>query len=215
MEKRKVIIVGAGGHAKVVMEAIDPDKYLIVGILDKDTSKLHEKINGVEIIGGDMEADQFYNQGVTCAVIAIGHIGNSTVRNDLFYRFKSIGYDMINVIHKTAIVSDNIELGQGNMVLAGAIINSGAVIMDNTIINTGVIVEHDAVIQNGVHLAPRTVIAGGTKIGENSFVGLGSVVIQGLKIGKNCIIGAGSTVIKDLSNNLLAVGSPARVIREV
>lgn len=213
-EKKKLILIGAGGHAKVIIDSIDKEEYEIVGLLDKDSSAIGESINGIKIIGTDADAQSFIQDRTVHAIIAIGNMGNFHIREELYKRISELGYKFTNVIHKTSIISKSVRLGTGNVIMPGCIINSGAVIKDNSIINTGAIIEHDVEIGDNVHIAPGVVISGGTKIGNNTLIGVGSTIIQGIKIGNNCIIGAGSTVIKDINDNSLAVGTPAKVIRE-
>lgn len=211
--KKKLILVGAGGHAKVVIDAVDRKEYEITGILDKDLSHIHEQINGVPIIGTDRDAERYFNEGICYACIAIGHMGDARIRNCLFSRFKAVGYRMINIIHPAAIISESSRLGEGNLVMPNCVINAEAQIGNNTIINTGAIVEHEAIIENDVHLAPGSIVAGMSIVGSGSFIGAGSVILQNLHIGTNVTIGAGSTVIHDMPNNVIAIGSPAREIR--
>lgn len=211
--KKKLILVGGGGHAKVVIDAVDQAKYEIVGILDKDNSHLHERINNIEIIGIDSQSEDFLALGIKYAFVAIGHIGNPKIRNMLFYQLQDKGFDFINIIHRNAILSDSVRIGKGNLIMAGSILNTESCIGNNNIINTGAILEHEVVVKNGVHIAPGTVIAGGSKINDNVFIGAGSTVIQGISIGKNSIIGAGSVVIHDIPENVVAVGNPIRIIK--
>lgn len=211
--KKKLILVGGGGHAKVVIDAVDQAKYEIVGILDKDNSHLHERINNIEIIGIDSQSEEFLSLGIKYAFVAIGHIGNPRIRNMLFSQLQDKGFEFINIVHRNAILSDSVRMGKGNLIMAGSILNAESCIGSNNIINTGAILEHEVVVKNGVHIAPGTVLAGGSKINDNVFIGAGSTVIQGVSIGKNSIIGAGSVVIHDIPENVVAVGNPVRIIK--
>lgn len=211
--KKKLILVGAGGHAKAVIDAVDRKEYEIIGILDKDLSHIHEQINGIPIIGADRDAEHYLSEGACHAFIAIGHMGDARIRNCLFSKFKALGYRMINVIHPAAVISESSRLGEGNLIMPNCVVNAEARIGNNTIINTGAIVEHEAIIENDVHLAPGSIVTGMSIVGSGSFIGAGSVVLQNLHIGTNVTIGAGSTVTCDISDNVVAVGSPAREIR--
>lgn len=213
--KKKLILIGGGGHAKVVIDAVDQSKYEIVGILEKDNCHLHEKINGIEIIGIDSQSKDFLSLGIKYAFIAIGHIGNSKIRNMIFSQMQDKGFEFINIVHCNAVLSDSVRMGKGNLIMAGSILNTEVYIGNNNIINTGVILEHEVVVKNGVHIAPGVVIAGRSKINDNVFIGAGSTVIQGISIGKNSIVGAGSVVIHDIPDNVIAVGNPARIIKQL
>lgn len=212
--KEKVVLIGGGGHCKVVIDAIKKqNKYDIVGITDK--KNMGSKILDVPVIGHDDILNQLLNKGVTNALITVGSVKNNIPRLNLYNELCKLGFDFVNVIHPKAIMGEEVVLGKGNVVLAGCIINSCAVIGNNCIINTGSIVEHDCVIGDHVHIAPGAKVAGGVKIGKASYIGLGANVIQGIKIGENCIIGAGAVVINDIPDNSLAVGIPAKVIKRI
>lgn len=213
--KEKVIIIGAGGHAKMVAECVDNKKYEIVGFLDKDTSLVGKLINGIPIIGADGDPSYWMNKGITGCIIGIGHVGKYVLRNKLFERYKNAGFHMINAIHPESIISPNAVIKEGAVVLPGAVINSNAYVGENSIINSKSVIEHDVVINNGVHIAPGSIVSGGAQIGENTLIGAGSIVIQMINIGKETIVGAGTVVIKDVPSNVLVVGNPVRVVREV
>lgn len=213
MEKKKLLIIGAGGHSKVVSDSVNRDEYQIVGILDKDDSLVGKFINDIPIIGTDKMAEKFFIDGICHAVIGIGHLGNYHLRNNIFNRLKDIGYYMVNIIHPSAIVSETAVLGEGNVILPNATINSDAMLLNNNIINTGAIVEHDVKIGNNVHMGPGTIICGMSQIADNTFVGAGSTIIQGIKIGRNVIVGAGSTVLSSIEDNSQVCGTPAKIVK--
>lgn len=212
--KRNVLLIGAGGHAKNVIECIDKEKYSIIGILDKDEDHIHESVNGIEIIGTDKNIQYYYDNGVDCAVIAIGHMGMPFVRDRIYRKLKEVGFDLINVQHPTGYISPSAELKDGIVIMPGVIVNAEARIGSNVILNTRSIIEHEVVVENNVHIAPGTVIAGAAIIGKNSFIGAGSTVIQGITIGRNVIIGAGSVIIRDVPDNTKVVGIPGRELKE-
>lgn len=214
MAKKKAIILGAGGHAKVVLECLDHEQFEVAGFLDKDNQRQGEKIQGLPILGDDADPDRWFSQGITCCIVGIGHMGKPWLRNKLYHTYLNAGYELVTAIHPTAQISPSVRIGSGTVILPGAILNADAVVGNNCIINTGTIIEHDAHIADGVHIAPGCVIAGAVHINENSFVGAGSNVINGICIDHDCIIGAGSVVITDLPGNSVSVGVPARVIKE-
>lgn len=215
MSIRKVVVLGAGGHARVVVECIDKQEYEIVGYLDKDNSCVGEIIEGIPIIGQDSSPNYWKAAGIEGCIIGIGHVGNYKIRNRLFDIYHAEGFSMINAIHKTSCISSSVIIGKGNAIMPGVVINSNAKIGNNAIINSGAIIEHDVVIGDGVHIAPGCTVCGATSIGNNTFIGAGSTIIQGLQIGANSIIGAGSVVITDIPDNVIAVGNPVRIIKRV
>ncbi|MCM1220810.1 MAG: acetyltransferase [Lachnospiraceae bacterium] len=215
MADKKVIILGAGGHAKVVLEGIDIVQYKVEGFLDKDSSRKGEHISGFPVLGDDSDPGKWFSMGITCCIVGIGHVGHAELRNRLFLMYAAAGFEMINAVHPTAYISPGARMGSGTVIMPGAIVNSGAVIGDNCIINTAAVIEHDVKISNGVHIAPGCVIAGTSCIGDNTFIGAGTTVINGICIGCNSIVGAGSVVVSNLPENSLSLGIPARVRKEI
>lgn len=212
-QKTKILVVGGGGHAKVVLDALRCNSYEIVGILEADVHLVGTDVCGIPVIGTDADAWRFFQEGVTHAVVAIGHLGNYSVRKKCIQRLLEIGFELDTIIHKSAVVSPYAQLQQGTVVLAGAIINAGARVGAHCIINTGAIVEHDVVLGENVHVAPKAAISGGSTVGDNCLIGMGSSVIQGRTIGDDCVVGAGSVVIRDIPDRTTVVGVPAKVIR--
>ena len=213
MENKKIVVLGAGGHAKVVIDILTLNNWDIVGIVGRAVTSITE-FEGYPILGDDDLLYDIFNNGICNAAIGVGYIGNSNVRNNIYRRLKDIGYYLPNIVHPSAVIASNVSMGEGNAVFAGSVINSGAAIGNIGIINTNAIIEHEALLGNNVHVAPGSVILGAVSIMDNSFVGANSTVIQGKQIGQNVIIGAGSTVIHDIKSSVTVVGSPARVIRK-
>lgn len=207
----KIVLIGAGGHCKVIIDIIRSlNEYDIVGIIDKFNK---ESLLGIPIIGDDSKLQEIYNSGVKYAFIAIGSLNNISIRNNIYKNLKKIGFKIPVLVHKTAIVSPFSHIQEGTCVMAGAIINSEASIGKNCIINTGSIVEHDCKIGDNTHISPNSSIAGDVFIGGNSHIGIGSTIIQCTKIGKNVTVGAGAVVISDLPSYTVAVGVPAKIIK--
>lgn len=215
MDKEKIIIIGAGGHAKVVYDCINKDRYNIVGFVDKDITCIGKKILDNVIIGDDTVPGNWIRQGIKCCIMGIGHVGNYKIRNQLFELYQRDGFDFINAIHHSSTISNYVKIGIGNVIMPQAIINAGVVIGNNNIINSGATIEHDGIIGDGVHIAPGCSISGGVSVGDNTFIGVGSVVSNDVYIGSNSIIGAGAVVVNDIPDHVLAVGCPAKVIKEV
>lgn len=215
MLRKKTIILGAGGNARVLLDCIDQQKYEVIGFLDKDSSTVGNMIHSIPVIGDDSSPDKWKSLGIDCCIIGIGHVGNYKIRNKLFDRYKDAGFQMINAVHSSSIISASAQIGIGNAIMPGAIINADAAIGDNTIINSGTVIEHDVQIHNGAHIAPGCTLSGAARVGESTFVGAGSTIIQGISVGAGSIIGAGSVVISDIPPNVLALGCPARIIKEI
>lgn len=212
MVEEKYIVIGAGGHAKVVLDVLKLNKKNIAGLTDPNVLK-GELCMGYSILGNDDELPGLYEKGICHAVMGIGHVGYPAVRNKVYKIAKQIGYEFSNCIHPTAVIAETVQLGEGNLLAAGVVINADACIGDLSIINTSAVIEHEVQIGNGVHIAPHATVLGQAVIGDNSFIGAGSVILQGVHIGKNCIIGAGSIVLRDVEDDCVVVGNPGRVLK--
>ena len=212
MVKKKIVLIGGGGHCKVVISILKKlDSFEIAGIVDNYKSESF--INGIKIIGTDDDLKDIYKSGMRYVLITVGSTKDNTKRYKLFNVSKEIGYKFPVIISPEAIVDKNVKIDEGTILMPGSIINIDSSIGKNCIINTGSIIEHDCKIGNHCHIAPGVHISGAVNIGKLSFIGIGTTIIQGIKIGKNVTIGAGSVVIKDIPDNVIAVGNPAEIIK--
>lgn len=211
--KKKIILLGAGGHAKVVIDNLDLSTYEIVGLIDRNKKNLYKLVNNVPVIDIDENLHSYYPCKATVAFVAIGHIGNYQIRNAAFSKVKNIGFELHNIVHPTAVLSPSVSIGHGNLIMPNTVINADSCLGENNILNTGSIIEHDVIIGNGVHIAPGATVCGGSQIFDNVFLGAGSVVIQGIKIGHNSTIGAGSVITSDIPPDVVVTGVPARIIK--
>ncbi len=204
----KIVIIGAGPHAKVVVDVIKSEnRYDIIGLVDKV-----EKSGfwGIDIIGDDNCLYDLYGRGIKKTVIGIG---DNKIRKRLFQQAKEIGFDIINVVSDKAIISQYAQLGCGVVVMPGAIINADTFIGDGCIINTNCSVDHDNYIGEFSHIAPGATLAGSVNIGAGTFCGVGCRIIDGIKIGHNVVIGAGTVIINPIESNSTVVGVPAKYIK--
>jgi len=207
----KVVIIGAGGHARVVYEILKHEKNIeIAAFVDIVKHGSGERILGVPILGDHSVLPKLLKNGVAGAIIAVG---NNKIRTGHFKELENMGFELINAIHPTAHIAGNIKIGKGVVIGAGAIIATCAEIGNNVIVNTGAVVEHECVIEDNVHIAPGTILAGRVTVKKGAFVGAGSVVKEYVTIGENVTIGAGSVVLEDILPNAVAVGSPARIVK--
>lgn len=201
---RDAAVIGAGGHAKVVISTLQATGYHIWGAFDDDPDKWGKRILGVPIIGAIREAAERPSQ---YAVIAVG---NNRVRKQLAEVLS--GFRWVSVVHPSAQVHETVEIGQGSVVCAGAVVQPDSVVGSHCIINTSATVDHDCVLGDFVHLAPGVHLAGGVVLGEGSFLGIGSGVIPGVRIGPWTQVGAGASVVGDLPPGVKALGLPARAV---
>ncbi len=206
-----VIVIGAGGHAKVLIEVLKIQSCEIIGIVDADTHKIGTAVSGVSVIGND-NAIRSYMPDAVLLVNGIGSIAQTTHRQHIFEMLKTYGYFFASVIHPSAIVAEDVVIGEGAQIMAGAIIQPGSRIGRNAIINTGARIDHDCKIGDHAHIAPGVTLSGGVSVGVSAHIGTGATVIQEVAIGARAIIGAGAVVIKRIPSGVTAVGVPAKVV---
>lgn len=231
---KKIIIIGAGGNSKIIIDIIKARKKMlnenieILGILDDDENK--KELMGYPVLGKIKEIYNYFRErDISC----INGIGDNIIRKKIITEVRNQKIEtyqndntqhqipdtrhprpeFYTAIHPTAIIGSNVTIGIGTVIMPNVIINADTTIGEHSILNTGSIVEHDNIVGNYTHLASSATTAGNVKIGEATLVGTGTKIIQGVKVGNNSIIGAGSVVIKDIPDNSTAVGVPARVIK--
>ncbi len=195
---RKIILVGAGGHAKSCLDVIlSTRKYKVVGILDKNKKGNFGKI---KILGNENYLLSLKKNSKIEVAITIGQIKSPNLRIDLFKRIKALKFQIPKIISKHSLVSKNSFVDEGTMVFHKAIINFGANVGKNSIINTSALLEHDVVVGNHCHISTGSILNGSVKVGNGTFIGSGSIVREGIKIGNNCIIGMGVVVKKNIKD---------------
>jgi sugar O-acyltransferase (sialic acid O-acetyltransferase NeuD family) len=199
----EVIVIGAGGHSKVVISTLLELDFNIIGILDDDEKKLGTKFCGVPILG---TIELITKGNFPNAILAIG---DNKIRKNIYERYSTFS-SWISVVHPHSYVHSSVSIGKGTVIFAGAIIQPDVLIGEHVIINTGVSIDHDCKIGDYVHLAPGVKLAGGVSIGEGSFLGINSAVIPGKKIGRWSIVGAGGIVVKDVNDSTTVIGIPAK-----
>jgi len=205
-----LVLVGASGHCKVVIDIIErEDRYRISHLLD-DNAALHGKTFFGYRVAGAMQSILAGTLAERSLVFV--SIGDNTARLRIATWLRDNGFELARAVHPHAQIGRGAEIGAGTAVMAGAVVNSDAKIGQNVIINTGATVDHDCVVEDGVHLAPGSHLCGGVRVGAGSFIGAGAVVAPGIRIGAKAVIGAGSTLISDVPENVTAAGSPARKI---
>ncbi|QAY65549.1 acetyltransferase [Paenibacillus protaetiae] len=206
---RKVVVIGAGGHAKVIIDILLADPSIeIAGCTSRQQNRM---CAGVPVLGDDSILPELYYQGVRHAFIAIG---DNRMRYKLSLQTAAIGFQPVNAVSPRAYVAQSASLGAGIAVMPGAVINAEASIMDYAIINTNASVDHECEIGRFCHIAPGSALSGNVKVGEGSFLGTGTSVIDGISIGSWTTVGAGSTVVRPLPSDCVAYGVPAKVIRQ-
>ena len=192
-----IFLIGGGGHCHSCIDVIEAvGKYTIVGISDRSGTDLKEVL-GYPIVGVDDDLPRLIND-YKSAVITVGQIKSPNIRIRLFEQLQELGASLPNIISPYAHVSKNSDLGIGNMIMHGALINANVSIDNNCIVNSQALIEHDVVVEAHCHVATGAKINGGAHIEMGSFIGSGAVILQGVRIGERCVIGAGSVVVKDV-----------------
>jgi len=207
----KVVIIGAGGHGRVVADIIahSRNREAVFGFIDDNAALWGGDISGIPILGSLYRLKLICRQHTGLSVIVA--VGNNSARQKIVTELKGYGIKYTNSIHPRAVIAGDVKMGVGVMVMAGAVINTGAIIGDHSIINTGATIDHDCILADFIHISPGVNLAGKVKVDERAHVGIGAAVLPGLRIGCGSMIGAGSVVVQDIPAEVVAKGVPARV----
>lgn len=206
---KRVVILGASGHAKVVSFVLRLAGHQVVGFLDDDSALHGMEVMGLPVLGANELAPRL---DVDAAIVGIG---DNPSRRMWYERLQGWSIPLVNAIHPSALIAQGVALGQGTAVLGNVSINVEAQVGSNVILNTGAIVGHDCTVASHVHVGPGVILCGGVRVGEGAFLGAGAVVIPEQEIGEGSVIGAGTVVISSIPAGVVAVGNPARILRPV
>jgi sugar O-acyltransferase (sialic acid O-acetyltransferase NeuD family) len=204
-----IIIIGGGGHAKVLIDTLLLLNKKVLGYTDIDAEK--GAVLGLSRLGDDEKISEFDPKKIRL-VNGMGSINSTSSRKRLYEHFLKKGFQFENVIHPASIVSSNTMLEEGIQIMAGAVVQPGSRLGADTIVNTCAVIDHDCNIGAHVHIAPGAVLSGNVRIEEGVHVGTGAKIIQGLVIGSGSLIGAGSVVIEDVPPDVTVVGVPGKII---
>lgn len=207
-----IVIWGASGHAKVVVDTVRTSgAFEVVGFIDDvDPGRTGSRFLQAEVLGGSEVLGDLLTRGVRSLFVGIG---DCRTRLELGSRAERMGFRLPVLVHPAAVVASDVELGGGTIVVAGAVVNSGTVLGKSVIVNTAASVDHDCVLEDGVHVSPGAHLAGGVRVGRGTWIGLGALVRDGARIGAESVVGMGSVVTRDLPSNVIAYGVPARIVR--
>ncbi len=214
MTTPEIIVVGAGGHARVLIDILRRQGEAVAAAIDINPALHGTLLDGVPVIGGD-DAVRHRDAAAVILVNAVGNVpgrGTSGLgqRRAVFERFAAAGYRFRGVVSQDAVVSARASLDPTAQIVTGAIIHPGTAVGANVIVNTGAQADHDCVLGAHSHLAPGAVLCGGVRVGTEAHIGAGAVVIQGVAIGDLAVIGAGAVVTADVPAGAVVLGIPAR-----
>lgn len=203
---KKIVIIGASGHGKVIADIAKMNGYKEIVFLDDDTSK--SKCGRYPVMGTSKDIRQYKDDHDF--IIAIG---NNRIREKISGMLEKEKVKQTVLIHPSAVIDETAKIKDGTVIMANAVVNAEVQVGRSCIINTASSIDHECVLDDYVHVSPGVHIAGTVIIGKSTWVGIGATIINNLNICKNCMIGAGGTVIKDIKEEGTYVGSPARKVR--
>lgn len=207
--EEKLILIGAGGYAKSVLDSLDFEKYEFCGFIDNFKPEGSSHL-GYPVLASTVQ--DFKNRASYSYFISIG---DNTRRLEKFFKLQQFGCKIINVVDKTALVSKHSTLGIGVFVGKMAIVNSGVSVGDNVIINTKSLIEHGCFIGNHCNISTNTTLNGDVIVEDYAFVGSSSVISGQLRIGKNALVGSGAVVIRNVEPRTVVAGVPAKYIKDI
>jgi len=212
MKPRSVILIGGGGHCRSCIDVIlSTGHYTIAGIADVKEN-VGKSVLGFPIIDTDDDLDSLRKKCDVFAV-AVGQVKSPATRIKIYNRLLQAGAELPTFIASSAWVSPFAKLGMGTMVFHGAVINASAVVGSNCIINNQALVEHDAVVEDHCHISTAAVLNGAVLVKQGSFIGSNATLMQGIVVGAYAIVGAGSLVSKNVGEQTMVAGVPAKLIK--
>jgi sugar O-acyltransferase (sialic acid O-acetyltransferase NeuD family) len=206
--KKQLVIIGSGGHGRVVADTAVAAGWQVAGFID-DTKAAGHKENDYLLLGGRM---LLKDHEVLETFMFIVALGDQDARREISVALAGVGDILATIIHPSSVISPHASVGRGSVLAPGCILNANAKVGEFCILNTGCTVDHDVQLADGVQISPGVNLAGHVSCGEDVFIGAGAIVIPRISIGKGAIVGAGSVVIKDIPAGAKVAGNPARLL---
>lgn len=210
MSTTRVVILGAGFHAKVVLEAVQALGFDVAGLLDPSPES--SVVLGVPVLGGDDMLATLRASGVTTAVLGVG---DNRLRQRLGKMLRDLEFALPPIVHPQAFISPTARILDGAVVMARAVVGTQSVVSEMSVVNTGAVIDHDNHIGVSAHIAPGCSLAGSIRIGARALIGVGTAIRPGITIGDDAVVGAGSAVVEDVPANSRVAGVPARPLERV
>lgn len=214
--RTKIVGVGAGGHAAMLLDLLERlGGYEVVGLTDVDPAARGAGRSGVPVLGGDEQLEPLRRAGVRCAFVGVGAVSSegTRLRAALVGRVTGLGFRVPRLVDPAAVVSRRAAIGEGTVVMAGAVVGPQSQLGRHVTVYGGSMITHDIRIGDHAHLSPGVSLGGGVTIGTGAFLGIGASVMQGRKIGDWATVGAGSAVVDDVPAGSRVAGVPARELR--
>jgi UDP-perosamine 4-acetyltransferase len=207
---KKVIVIGSGGHAKVVIDILQEMKdNEIIGVTS-NSPKTNSVFFGYPVLGDDNVLNGYLKHENIYVAMGIGGYQDNHLRENVFHFIKSIGFTFINVIHPSAIISSSVKLGEGVVIFPGVVINTDVEIGNNTIVATGSSIDHETIVDDHVLISAGVTVGAYSTIEKGVLLALGSKVISGLTVGSYSLVAAGAVVVSNIDRNQRVFGIPAK-----
>ena len=198
MIEKKIFLLGAGGHAKVVLDAIEKSGFSVCGIINP-FSEVDPFFSGTKVLGGDDLIDSL-NPHADIIANGLGATPKNLLNKKVSIPWKARGFQFLTVMHPSIIVGRKVSFGPGSQVMAGCTLQSNISIGSGVVINTASNVDHDCKIGNHTFISPSVALCGGVEVGEDCFIGSGAILLPGVKLGNGVLIAAGAVVDRDVSS---------------
>ena len=209
--ERPLVLLGAGGHATVLVALAHAAGYSMLGVCDPTLAADGiTRWENLDVLGDDNALDRMPPDHVAL-VMGIGQLVTGNLRERLYTNWRVRGYDFPALVHPSAWIAPGVVLCDGVQVMAGAVIQPGCAIGENSIVNTRAGIDHDCIVGRNVHVAPGATLCGNVTVEDCAFIGAGATVIQGLRIGARAVVGAGVTMVQDLAAKTTIVGAAGRL----
>jgi UDP-perosamine 4-acetyltransferase len=204
-------MLGAGGHARVLVALAHAVGHSILGVCDPALAADGiTRWEDLDVLGDDDALDRLPPEGVAL-VMGVGQLAKGTLRERLYIAWRTRGYDFPALVHPTAWIAPGVVLGVGVQVMAGVVIQPGCAIGENSIVNTRAGIDHDCIVGRNVHVAPGATMCGDVTVEDGAFIGAGATVLQGLRIGSRAVVGAGVTLVQDIKPKAVIIGAGNRL----
>jgi UDP-perosamine 4-acetyltransferase len=207
----KIILIGGGGHAGVVLEIMrQTGTYDVLGVVTRDAADSSEL--GLPWLGDDSVLPELLRSGVATVAMGVGGFRENGLRRRIYTMVKSLGFRVATLVHPTAIVLPSVTMGEGCVIFAGAVLNTGARLGNDVIVATRSSVDHNTIVEDHVLVSAGVAVGAQVLLGEESLIAIGACVVSRLTIGRRSVVGAGAVVIRDIPDDVIVVGNPARLL---